>query len=291
MKVTSWRHHYIPQFYLKGFLNENDKFKIYNIINETFIQKGKDFSPKSCFFEKDANTVFTGDEKDDFLESLYSQTDNSNSILFERIRNSRDSEGFGLTEADMPALQYFIALLFWRNPNNYHKLETIVSDSDIKDLGITIRNANGEIVENKEYEQELKNNPNFIKGMKLWIPGITFPRILGCSTPLHIHTFPKELPSICSDYPIIFRNQEFPDVYLDDFIFPLTNELVFFRSQKINNISNTIKAEIDLIILKQAMRYVSCTDPTYIYMLNTYYEENYSNLGMLIEHVFTELID
>ena len=82
MKETSWRHHYIPQFYLKGFLNENGKFKIYNIIDEIFIQKGKDFSPKSYFFEKDANTVVIGNEKDDFLESLYSQTDNSNSKLF-----------------------------------------------------------------------------------------------------------------------------------------------------------------------------------------------------------------
>lgn len=291
MKETSWRHHYIPQFYLKGFLNENGKFKIYNIIDEIFIQKGKDFSPKSYFFEKDANTVVIGNEKDDFLESLYSQTDNSNSKLFERIRNSQNSEGFGLTDADMPALQYFIALLFWRNPKNYHKLETIVSDSDLKELGITLRNAKGEIVENKEYEQELKNDPNFIKGMKLWIPGITYPRILKCTTPLHIQTFPKELPSICSDYPIIFRNPVDPDVYMDDFIFPLTKELVFIRSKKLNNISTQIKVEIDLIILKQAMKFVSCTDPIYIHMLNRLYEENYSSLGGLIEHVFNELID
>jgi hypothetical protein len=291
MKATSWRHHYIPQFYLKGFLNENDKFKIYNTVDEKFIKKGKDFSTESYFFEKDSNTVISNDEKDDFLEDFYGQTDNSISTLFDKIRNSQNLNGFGLTDAEMPALQYFIATLFWRNPKNFHKIKKLVSSSYLKDLGITLRNEKDEIVEDKTFEKQLKDDPNFIKGMKFMIPNITYPRILGCRTPLHIQSFPKGLPSLCSDYPIIFRNQEDPDVYRDDLIFPLTNDLVFIRSSKINNISTTIKVEIDLIILKQAMRYVSCTDQTYIYMLQKFYKENYNNPSELIDHVFSELID
>ena len=42
----SSRHHYIPQFYLRGFTNESGNFKIYDVQQKRFIKNGKDFYPK-----------------------------------------------------------------------------------------------------------------------------------------------------------------------------------------------------------------------------------------------------
>lgn len=291
MKAASWRHHYLPQFYLKGFVNTNGKFKIYNVLEQRFIKNGKDFSPESHFFEIDGNTILLNNEKDDFLETFYSNSDNFASIFFNKIQRSRDVPGFGLTDADMPALQYFIAVLFWRNPKNFNKVEILSTNSDLKNLGIKIINKKGEPIEDLELEEKLKQDPNFIKSMKYWIPNATYLTILNCDTPLTIQSFPKGLPSLCSDYPIIFRNSQNPNVYLDDFIFPLTNDLLLIRAKKINNISTDIKVAIDLIILKQAINYASCTDKAYIYLLNKYFSDNYNTTEELIESVFQQLID
>jgi hypothetical protein len=78
---------------------------------------------------------------------------------------------------------------------------------------------------------------------------------------------------------------------MDDFIFPLSNNLVFIRGNMINNILTTIKVEIDLIILKQATKYVTCTDARYIPMLLRLYQDNYSSLQDLKASVFNQLLN
>lgn len=45
----SQKHHFLPVFYLKGFANENEQFKIFNVKTKRFKQKGNFFSPSSHF--------------------------------------------------------------------------------------------------------------------------------------------------------------------------------------------------------------------------------------------------
>ena len=56
MKAQSWRHHYLQQFLIKGFLNENDKVFVYN--KELDKIQTKEQSSKSIFFEENKNTIF-----------------------------------------------------------------------------------------------------------------------------------------------------------------------------------------------------------------------------------------
>ncbi len=39
----SQKHHFLPVFYLKGFANENEQFKIFNVKTKRFKQKGNFF--------------------------------------------------------------------------------------------------------------------------------------------------------------------------------------------------------------------------------------------------------
>lgn len=66
----SWRHHYLPQFYLKGFTNENGTFKIYDVTQGKFLKDGKEFSPASYFFEKNANTIQSDKVDSERLENF-----------------------------------------------------------------------------------------------------------------------------------------------------------------------------------------------------------------------------
>ena len=291
MNELSWRHHYIPEFYLRGFTNESGKFKIFDIENDEFINGGKDFTPRSYFFEKHGNTLESNSKKDDFLETtFYSRIDNDISNLFQRITNAPQNTNFGISDEEMPALQHFIATMYWRIPANYGQIEHLIKKSDLRSFGILIKDSEGHNIQNSVLENRLKGDSNFFKMMKYGLPLITYSEIFACGTPLHIQTFPSGLPSLCSDNPVIFENSETPNIYTDDLIFPITSDLVFIRSNKINNILTDIKIDIDVIVLKQAKKYVSCTDPKYIPILNQYYEEHYHSLDDLKKKVFKKLV-
>lgn len=89
MQNISWRHHYLPVFYLEGFTNEENRFKIYDVQNQSFIKDGKEFSPKSYFFEKDSNTMTKDGIKDDFLEKrFYSDMDSKIALIIKKNKSS-----------------------------------------------------------------------------------------------------------------------------------------------------------------------------------------------------------
>ena len=291
MKNISWRHHYIPKFYLKGFTDKLGKFKIYDVENQRFIKNGKDFSPESYFFEEHGNTFIDQDGYDDSIETkFFKKEDDEAAKLFEKIKNSSKEDKFGVTEMDMPHLQYFVSLMYWRIPNSYDKINFLIKSDDLTQLGIVIKSKNGNTLGIKEIEQNLKDDPNFFKMIKYWLPLVTFPRLLDCRTPLTIKPFSMPIPSLCSDNPVIFKNSDMPDIYYDDFIFPLTNELLFIRGNEIKPVWNTIKFDIDLIVYKQAKKYVSCTDMKYIELLDKYFMSNFSDIQEVKEKVFYELI-
>jgi len=288
MSSTSWRHHYLPQFYLKGFTNKNGLFKIFDVTRQEFIKSGKEFSTESYFFEKDGNSVVKDGIMDDMIETkFFKKQDDRIAKIFNRIKSSTKEERFGITDKDMSDLQFFVSSLFWRVPANYNQIKYLISTKELHELGLLIKSKKDDkTIRDEEIETRIKNDPFFFKSMKNLIPYLTFPRLLDCKTPLTIQTFPEQLPAICSDNPVIMEESTFPDIYFDDFIFPLTNLLVLIRSERINNIMNTIKIDIDLITLKQAKKYVSCTDERYIGMLNKYFENNYSSLKELKTSVF-----
>ena len=87
MNQRSWRHHYIPKFYLKGFVSEKGTFKIFDIKKGKFVRDGKDFSPESYFFEKKGNTLANDKSETDFLESSYAkETTGLPKLLVELMR-------------------------------------------------------------------------------------------------------------------------------------------------------------------------------------------------------------
>jgi hypothetical protein len=293
MNKISWRHHYIPKFYLKGFTNIEGKFKVFDVENQVFIKRGKDFYPESYFFEKDGNTVFSDEGADDYIETKYSKFDNTISDLFTKIRNSNADTRFDLLEDDMPMLQLFVSMMFWRIPKNYDQIKYLLNTKQLHELGIQLQSVDtGEKIRNEEFENRIKTNPIFFKMLKSYLPLITYKRLLDCRTPLTIQPFPKQIPALCSDNPVIFKKSFLPDLYYDDFIFPLTHTHVFIRGKKIREDAvTTLKFQIDLILLKQANKYVSCTEPKYIELLNRYYMDNFTSIDELKEFVFHKLIE
>lgn len=291
MNQTSWRHHYIPQFYLNGFTSKEEKFKIFDIQKNQFIKKAKNFSPESYFFEENGNTVINDKEKADFIEGFYGKIDNDVAEVFNRINESSLIDKFSINDNDIALLQFFIGVMYWRIPSNYDEVKSIINRKKLKELGLILKNFNNETIDDTEFENRLKNDNNFFKAMKLWFPTISYPEILSCNTPLHIMPFPEGLPAICSDNPIICRNADTFRVYSDDFMFPINATKMFIRGEKIIDFMSTVKIEIDMLIYKQAKNYVSCTDERYLEELDKLYSDYYKNTNKLREVIFKKILN
>ncbi len=285
----SWRHHYIPQFYLNRFTANNGKFKIYDVKQHCFVKNAKDFSPRSYFFERNGNTLFSEEGYSNFIEDLYGTFETKIAQIFDKIDRSSSLNSYNIDDVDIPSLLFFVALMYWRIPFNYDKIIKIVESNDLKELGLVLKDNDGGIVENIEIHKKIKENPTFFKSMKFWYPLVSYPEIFTCNTPLHIQTIPAKFPSICSDNPIITTSDSFR-AYTDDFIFPLDVNNLFIRCKELSpSCMNTIKVYIDCLTYKQAFKYVACTDEEYIYKLDTFYNNNYKNLNELRSSIFKQI--
>lgn len=289
MNKLSWRHHYIPKFYLNGFVSKNGSFKIYDVKKGQFVKNGKEFFPESYFFEKHSNTMFSPSSNDDFLENYLGDLDNDVAEIFNRINRSSSKNNFNINDNDIARLQYFLGVMYWRNPSNYEEIKHLIKSKTLNQLGLLILNKYNEINMDDEIEKRLKSDINFFKALKFWLPNYLFPTGFKCTTPLHIIPFLKGLPAVCSDNPIISYNPMSFQVYLDDFIFPINSTKVFIRGGKLKTLSMKVKIAIDMIVYKQAKEYVSCTEEKYIEQLDALFEKDFKNINELRQYVFNQV--
>lgn len=267
MNNKSWRHHYLPEFYVAGFTKESGKVKIYNVLSNSFVKHGKEFSPTSFFFEKNANTIKKNDVEYDFLEGNYASFDSEISRVIAKINNSDNSNRFNVTEDDMPKINHFISLMYWRLPQNKERLIKFITDSDSDQLGLTFKNKDGK--RDFELEEQIRLDTEFVKLYRYYNSIMDTLRGGLCRTPYTIIPKIEQFPYICSDNPIIFKDN-LPEVYNDDYIFPLTGKRLFIKANIQSNLPNYVWLFVDSIILCQAEKFVSVTDEKYIDILNNW---------------------
>ncbi|MFD2561729.1 DUF4238 domain-containing protein [Aquimarina rubra] len=279
MTKISWRHHYLPVFYLKGFTKKSNKFKIYDVQNKRFVKDGKDFSPESYFFKKNDNTISIGDYSDDSLESkYYKKFDNDVAKLINKINSEDHSTRHGVDENDMPALNHFVSLMYWRLPHKREELKKIIKNNDLNSLGVSMVDELG--ISDPEIEEKFKNSEIFLKGYKFHnsLMDSTRGYNYNCRTPYTIIESSNELPFLCSDNPVIFEKQN-PEVYKDDYLFPLSGTRLFMKTDRREDFPPLLRMMVDTLIFKQAVKYVSCTDEKHINIL----EENFERFNITVE--------
>ncbi|CAA9194674.1 hypothetical protein FLA105534_00264 [Flavobacterium bizetiae] len=281
MNNISWRHHYLPIFYLKGFTKQSGFLKIFNVQEKRFLKNGKEFSPESFFFEKNANTVIFGDKKNDYIESSYSDFDNEMATLIKRITNSDYTTNYNVTEEEMPRINHFVSLMYWRLPHRTNDLKEILQNTDLGSLGLKIVNKSGE--RQKVTEEEFKNNPEFMKGFKYYNSLMDSIRGVNCTTPYSIVQNHENFPFLCSDNPVVFQSEN-PKVYQDDYLFPLSGNRLFIKANRTSDFPPYLRMLVDAVVYKQAQKYVSCTDESYLEQLDTLLEKQ--NIEELKAEIF-----
>lgn len=111
--ITSFNHHYIPQFYLRGFCRSDGTFEVYDKRYGKF--KKTPQSPATVFFEKGKNTIKFRGQSTDHIEKLYSGLESAFGLFSKMIRNDIGSETL-LSLEGIRLLKQYIAIQFWHLP-------------------------------------------------------------------------------------------------------------------------------------------------------------------------------
>lgn len=275
LMTNSHRHHYIPQFYLKGFCNNDDLLAVYDK-KRNVLKKGY-YSRKSHFFEFNRNILknIEGQETD-FLENLYEQYDNQLSNLFEIFRENREDKDI-LNAQNIQNLKLFIAMMFWRIPATDHFVDSFFQGKKLKDIGFVIKSKlTNKSVQNDEIEKRLIKDRNYREACRFLILPLNTFQILLQESDLNNWNYyysKTEAPHLCSDVPVLFKDTENFFNFQDDLILPLTSSkiLIFSKKDKHKVLYPEFRFNVDVILFHQAHRYVCGPNRNYLKAVSEFY--------------------
>lgn len=259
------KQHFVPVFYLKRFTLDDGHFLIYNVKSGKLKKNGKRFSPDSHFFEIDLNTLSHEGKTSYFIEDRFTKHDTEIGALLAKIDGQDNTV---LTPYEWTNLQYFINILYWRNPSTTTILEDLIKNAkNLSPFGASLRDAKtGERLSDQQEQDLILKNPQFLKFLRLQMAGNTYPEVFQKTEQDHVSiiTFPPGLPKFVSDNPVIYLNEPGESLHTAPLIFPLTPTKILFRHLRPNfTISTKARPLIDMILMSQATNYVSTTDDKY----------------------------
>jgi hypothetical protein len=116
-----------------------------------------------------------------------------------------------LEPSEWTLLQYFVNVLYLRNPSNTSKVKEYVGNAqNLSAFHLNLLDSiSGERKSNKE-ERTIICHPDFYKIARERLPRVTFPETFKqeVNDNAHIFTLPAKLPKLVSDNPIIMEKEE-----------------------------------------------------------------------------------
>jgi hypothetical protein len=210
----SSRHHYIPEFLIKGFTNVNGKVYIYDKDKDEIKNKTK--SPRGIFFEWDRNTFDFGEKKSTIIEdNTYGKIDNLGGEAINFLRQL-DLSKSDISEEFIYKLQVFILNLFWRIP----------STDKLFDIIYEILNSNISVdLKNEEWLKKHQRTYMFIHTLNKSIE-----HLRNTKHDFKIVEFSK--PSfILTDNPTLYKEPpiNFEDLDKSEYLFPISDKRGFIQ--------------------------------------------------------------
>lgn len=260
----SKRHHYIPEFLIKGFVGKDGKVSVYDIKNKRLQSRRK--SPKQVFFEWNRNTFEVHGEKTDFVEGLYQFGENQFAPVYQNIVKQKGP--VDIAEKDIFHLIYFIGSLYWRVPSNDEKSAKIIKNSTNQDLLFRIQKEDGEEASQELYDR-IMNEPAFVESSKIILAIRDFLKTDIVSNfenwKLYYADGDVEL-HVLGDNPVIRRNSESANPYESELIFRLSKgkTVYYTNGKKIKRLSPEHAVSVDVLIFLQSEKMVCGPNGDYL---------------------------
>lgn len=220
-KLSS-RHHYIPQFFTKGFSNDRGMLYVYNKELDKIIPNLR--PPKSIFYEYDRNTILTKDlEKNSILEDFwYKVVDDKTSRVITQLRKEKITKDLQ-SDNNLSQLHFFIVSLFWRIPHSDFAAKDLIARAEIV--------TNGNIT-----SDEIKNDPSLNKILRSKLYSETIDQCLTQKTNIveyfsQLSEFEDDI-FIIGDNPVVFEKHmgKFTDFGTTGYCLALSSNRIHFQS-------------------------------------------------------------
>jgi hypothetical protein len=262
--TASKRHHYLPQFYLKGFVNNIGRYYLFDKDKEEI----RESTPSNSFYQNHRNTGSVGDEKMVLLEDMYAHIESETAPHYQKLINVTSLSDVE-SETFIRVINY-IHYQYWRIPQNDKQLEMFIDKLSFAETGFDIKDKAGNSAATPELQQQLKSIDVFRKMYRMFIP------ILSGSKQYQKNDFENwrlytrgNRLQLTGDSPVII------DKFIDfgslneELIFPLAGDkiLIHTKRPKPKNLPSKFLLQLDMLLLQQADRYVCCADKQYLEIL------------------------
>jgi len=265
----SIKHHYIPQFYLKGFCRNDGKFEVYDKKYGKFNKAPQ--SPAIVFFEPRRNNIKYQGRTTDIIEKLYSEIEANLAKLFQLIQSGASQDRI-LEPAGVHLLKTYIAIQFWRLPRLDAFADSYLARLTIEQVAHHCTVTNPPLPPEKIHAL-LKTDVGFRKFYRSFLlPHATFDLSGRIPDDMEWSILDVEVGSgwanhLCTDTPFIFDDPSSFMLFTAPFIFPLTNSrLLVGRRRTPTSVSfePIISTKISLLSYIQTDRYVVTADKSYL---------------------------
>ncbi len=248
MKAESNKHHYIPRFVSRGFVNSSRLLYIYD--KEEDMIKDNPRPPGSIFHEENRNTININktDSSSAIEDIIFKKLDNDTGKILNLLQNKPITKDL-LSDENQAIFQFFIINLFWRLPLTDYAVSDLNKRVVINSVGI-----DPEILRNDEAFQKLKRTglyQNSIDKMgKENRPKET--------NFIKLSEFENDL-FILGDNPILFRSvpKKFTDLVYMDYLFAISSKRVYSSTlDEIGNLTRHSGYDFNSLIIEQSQKYV-----------------------------------
>jgi len=267
----SKKHHYIPKFFIDGFINDNNEVWCYDKVNDR-IQKDPKGS-KGVFFEIGRNNVNVNGTLYSIFEDAYKIPDDIFAIPIKLMRRDNVSEDLYLE-----LVQYFnlfLSNLYCRSPHTDKFIDTLYSLLPTQD-----RPFNG-IAPDSMAKQQLRLNtePAIIEAMSKVAYQQSY------------YTIGYPQTSFClGDMPFLLRSplKQLNDLATLPLLAPISNQQLFVRNISKNQIWDGMTASIiNALIIHQSSKFIICSDKKLLESSITQYHNIKQN--NLLDHCMIRL--
>lgn len=269
MKKLSRKHHYLPREYLRGFVDGDGGFFVYDKQTDAIFRTG----PGDAFFENDLNTLTLPDgNKSDFLETLYTTFENQSWNSLDSIRDSTRNTPIDLL--DKMNLFFFLSFLHWRLPCNAEFAEKLSQrffgpDNELSYFNLISRTGASAP---KEIAEKIRSSPAWKKTAKIIVPFAPFFEGDAWLDDLEnwrfLYSGDDRNWFIVGDNPIVTHghNDHDPVACLKEFIFPVSGRIlvVSFAGNTRKVLPPEFAIQYGAAIIRRAQRFVACQNKDFL---------------------------
>ena len=260
-------HHYLPQFYLNGFVGEDEKLHYCRKQYDTY----KDIYPAGIYYQKGLNNIgFSPYGKIDLEKEFFLEKDNQYAQAFEDMHNKYAYDINTMPTQTKADIVEFVLGLYWRVPGGLDYVTELIDNDGLLTGDIQLKNTDtNELYKDESVPHIISDIKSKIENRKVFMPIFYDENVRkhDCSKINEkFMIWETNQPMIIGDIPFVPVKSECKrGKILEEFVFPLDkNHLLIYAIEKPTYLEAHLYQMIVLSIIDGASEKIVCNNLEYL---------------------------